>query len=194
MKSRLRRALFCLLGIVTLFGIVPCVWVVVAGHREKIEKVDLVVVLGTTVHANGRVSFFLQARLDRAVELYRMGFFPRILVSGGLGKEGQQEAFAMQRYLVTQGLPIEAILVDTEGNDTFLTAAHTAALMKKQGWQSVMVISQYFHLPRCQLALKRFGIPHVVRSYARLYMIRDLYSVPREAMGLVYYWLRSYPM
>lgn len=194
MKKPLPKILRWVFLGVSFVGSVLCLGIVVSGHREKIEKVDLAVVLGTTVHQDGSLSFALEARLARALELYREGWFPRILVSGGMGREGQQEAWAMKSYLQRWGVPAEAIWVDTEGNNTFLTAAHTAALMKKRGWQSVMVISQYFHLPRCQWALERFGVMHVVHSYARLYLLRDLYSIPREVVGLVYYWLRSYPV
>lgn len=172
--------------------LMACALLVWRGHVEHIESVDVAVVFGTTVHEDGSVSQPLRARLDRAVELYQAGWFRHVLVSGGLGREGQQEAVVMKQYLVSRGVPTEAVWADTQGNDTFRTAQHTVSLMKQQGWQSVMVISQYFHVPRCQLALERFGVQRVLRAHARLYAARDVYSVPREVAGILYYFMRSY--
>lgn len=188
MRKRIKRSLLVL--VLLLFG--ACLALVQDGLRDRLGYADLGVVLGNKVEEDGRLSVALQARLEKCVELYQAGFFPRVLVSGGLGKEGYQEAVVMKKYLLQKGIPEERIMVDLEGDTTYLTAKHTADWMKNQKLHSVLVISQYFHLPRSKLALERFGIKTIYTAHASLFLWRDVYAVPRELMGLVYYLFRSY--
>ena len=50
-----------------------------------------------------------------------------------------------------------------------------------------MAISQYFHLTRCRLAFRQAGIAPVYSAHAKLWEWRDLYSTPREVVGLLAY-------
>jgi len=45
------------------------------------------------------------------------------------------------------------------------------------------VVSQYFHLPRARLALRRFGIETVYSAHAFFFEARDVYSSVREVFG-----------
>jgi len=163
------------------------------GLHDDIQPADLGVVFGNTVNPDGTLSGRLAARLERTAELYRDGVFPLILVSGAVGKEGRDEALVMRDYLVRRGIPAARLLVDSEGVNTFATAAHTRAVMKERDLTTAVVVSQYFHVPRARLALQRFGIPKVYSAHARYFEIRDLYSIPRELIGLVRYAARSFP-
>jgi len=166
---------------------------VASGRQPELGHADLGVVLGATVHPNGQPSTALRARLDEALLLYRQGYFPLVMVSGGLGREGHQEAEVMKAYLTARGVPEAAIVVDNDGNDTYLTARHTAQLLHARKLRSVLVISQYFHLPRCRLALARFGVPTIYSGPANRIEGRDLYSIAREVFGYPVYLLRPYP-
>ena len=162
------------------------------GLHDDIGVADLGVVLGNTVYPDGTLSPRLAARLDRAVELYRDEVFDLVLVSGATGKEGQDEALAMRDYLIQRGLPAAHVLVDSNGGSTFATAANAHTLMQERGLHSAVVISQYFHVPRARLALRRFGVEKVYSAHARYFELRDLYSAPRELIGFLSYALRSY--
>ena len=164
----------------------------IAGLNDKIDRADVAVVLGNTVDLNGKPSARLQARLDKTIELYQQGVFKNTIVSGGVGKEGFDEAVVMKQYLVIHGLPTEQIYVDSQGNNTYLTAKHTAQLMTEHKWQSAIAISQYFHLPRTKLALQRFGVKTVYTAHADFFELRDLYSTIREVFSYGSYQLRSF--
>ena len=100
----------------------------------------------------------------------------------------------MANYLVDQGIPRAAIFEDNEGNNTFASAKKTAALCAERKIRRVMVISQYFHIPRAELALKKFGVPHVLHAHANyVEWARDLYSLSRELAGFITYYFKSYP-
>ena len=148
---------------------------------------DLAVVFGNEVLADGAPSPRLAARLDAALVARARGLAPLILVSGGTGASGFSEADVMQAYLVRAGVPADAVLVDREGVSTMATAAHTAAILRARGLRSAMVVTQWFHVPRCILAMRRNGVGSVAATYPAFVERRDVYSVARELADLPRY-------
>ena len=67
----------------------------------------------------------------------------------------------MRAYLVRLGVPTANIVVDSAGKDTWSSARNASEFMRNRGLSTVMVVTQYFHLPRAMLALKRFGVREV---------------------------------
>jgi vancomycin permeability regulator SanA len=132
----------------------------------------------------------LAARLDRAYQCYEQRQCGIIFVSGGIDAFGTDEAVAMRAYLVRLGVPADSIVVDSAGNDTWSTARHASEFIRNRGLSSVMVVTQYFHLPRAMLALKRLGVREVSGAYPRFWEVRDIYSTMREVPALVWYDIR----
>ncbi|EDY18076.1 protein of unknown function DUF218 [Chthoniobacter flavus Ellin428] len=184
--KRLFLSLVAVLGFLHLGTIV----LVIAGLRDDLGHADVGLVLGSKVETNGTPSTRLRARLDRTLECYRAGYFPEIIVSGGIGKEGYDEAIVMRDYLVAHGLPGEHILLDNKGVTTFASARNTRDIAQQRNFHSVFVISQYFHLPRARLALHRFGFTTVYSAHAQYFELRDIYSAPRELFGYLSYCAR----
>jgi vancomycin permeability regulator SanA len=160
------------------------------GLIDEIVPVDLIVVPGNKVELDGQPSPWLRARLDTAVKVYRMGDTKAILVSGGVGKEGYAEAEVMRDYLIASGVPSDNIWVDNFGADTWLTAKHASDLMRAQNWTRAMVVSQFYHIPRAKIALRRMGIGKVVGVHAQGFFIRDIPGLFRELAGIPYYVVR----
>jgi uncharacterized SAM-binding protein YcdF (DUF218 family) len=154
---------------------------------------DVAVVLGNHVSAAGEASPRLQRRLDAALALYQDGRVPRIIVSGGQDRGSAPEAEVMKRYLVERGVPADAVIEDRGGINTYATARFVADHMQAGGLRSVVAVSQYYHLTRCKLALRRFGIPLVYGAPAPLALeLREPWSWLRELVGWYSYALRSY--
>lgn len=164
---------------------------VLAGLNDKPAPADVIVVPGNTILPDGTPSPRLQARLDVALKQFQEHRAPRILVSGATGKEGFDEAASMARYLQSRGVPASAILEDNQGWTTDATARNAAALMRQHGWRTAMVATQYFHVPRFRLALERNGIAVSGNVHAPYFELRDLYSVPRETVGYLVYYVKS---
>jgi vancomycin permeability regulator SanA len=187
MRKLLRWLTISVLSLIALWLIAALI-LIINGLKERVEPADVAVVLGNEVYLNGEPSPQLEARLDRAVELFRQRLFPQIVVSGRIETNGTDESLAMRQYLMRQGVPAEAIFLDPRGSDTMDTAEDTVALMNQQGWKRIMIISQYFHLPRCRLAFRKAGIKHVLVSHARFFSWRDLWAITRELVAYpVYY-------
>jgi vancomycin permeability regulator SanA len=167
---------------VWLLAALALVW---AGLQDRVIDADLIVVPGNTVAADGTPSPRLQARLDAALTLYRAHHAPLIFVSGGIGKEGFDEALSMAAYLVKNGVPSSAIIRDNQGITTMATARNAAAFMRAHQLSSALIATQYFHVARLQLALERNGIGATGSLHASYFELRDFYSIPREVLGYV---------
>lgn len=97
----------------------------------------------------------------------------------------------MKQYLVENGVPESRIHVDSGGATTHLTARNAARIMRENGWQRAMVVTQYFHVPRMRLAMQRSGVTPVFSAHARYFELRDVYSTAREVIGYGAYLLRT---
>lgn len=184
------RRLSWLAGAAVALVVVATAILICAGLTDHLGKADIALVLGSKVESDGRPSPRLRARLDKTVELYRAGYFPKVIASGGVGREGFDEAVVMRDYLVAGGVPAEHVIVDGLGTTTWASARNTAQILKQEKLTSVFVISQYFHLPRARLALRKLGITEIYSAHARFFEGRDVYSSIREVVGYLSYLFR----
>ena len=163
---------------------------VVDGLNDEVFAADLIVVLGNTVQPDGQPSPRLRARLDAAWDVHLR--YPRamIMVSGGTGKEGFDESQVMAAYLIQRGVPATLIVQDGQSLDTAATARNASAYMQGHGSRSAIVVSQYFHLSRTKLALRRAGVSRLGSAHALFVEWRDLYSIFREVPAYAAYALR----
>jgi vancomycin permeability regulator SanA len=190
-RKRTKRVLLLVASSVVVSFILSATLIVADGLTDDIHAADVAIVPGNTVEKDGRPSARLRARLDQTVALYRRGLFHDVIVSGGVGGEGFDEAEVMKRYLVENGVSEGSIHVDSGGATTHLTARNASRVMRENGWRSAMVVSQYFHVPRMRLALKRSGVTPVFSAHARYFELRDVYSIAREVVGYGAYLLRA---
>ncbi|WP_233188377.1 SanA/YdcF family protein [Actinomyces qiguomingii] len=137
------------------------VWVASAGHVTDNGAADddatapVAIVLGASVYSTGEPSPWLRYRLDVAVDLYDSGRVDAILVSGDNGHETYNEPVAMYEYLVSAGIPAEAIAVDYAGFDTYATCVRAHDVF---GVSEAIVVSQDFHEPRAVTLCRAVGV------------------------------------
>ncbi|WP_417220850.1 YdcF family protein [Achromobacter spanius] len=161
------------------------------GLLTRARPADVAIVLGNTVLPSGEPSPRLAARLDRAYECYAARQCRILFVSGGVDPAGADEAAVMRNYLQARGVPVDRIVMDSAGNNSWATARHASAYMREHGYTSALAVTQYFHLPRTMLALRRHGVADVSGGYPRFFEWRDLYSVFRELPAVAWYGWRS---
>ena len=157
------------------------------GLNDAVFDADLIIVPGNKVELNGNPSPRLKARLDKAAELFKQNRARFIFVSGGIGKEGFDESIIMSNYLIQQHIPRINIILDANGVDTLATARNASVFMKKQGLSSAIVVSQYFHISRTKLALRKMGVSKIGNAYANYLELRDTYSLMREVVAYASY-------
>ena len=164
------------------------------GLQEEVQPADVCVVFGNKVERNGVPSLSLASRLDKGLALYQRGSCPSVIVSGGVGKEGWDEGQVMADYLAERGVPRDGILVDSQGNNTYLTAANTARLAETHHFRSFVLISHFYHLPRARLTFQRLGLQVVAIAHAERFVPRDFYyGLMREVIAYPVYFVRMLP-
>lgn len=177
-----------------IFGIVPPLLIVFSAAHDRIGPADAIVVLGTRVLPEGSLSDRLKGRMERALELYREGRSHKIIVSGGAQWQGFQEAEAMARYLRQSGVPPEVILPEDKSKNTWQNAVYTKRVADEKGLHSVILVSQYFHLPRAALAFWKAGFRQIYWAHARNpFELEDLYAIRKETTSFYKYLFHKTP-
>lgn len=186
-----RRRLYLVLVLIAAPVLVHFTWFVVEGFTDELTPSDVAIVLGNTVHPDGKPSARLAGRLDRALDLYQAKIVPNIIVSGGLGVEGHDEAVVMRQYLIEKGVPADRVIADSFGVNTAATALNSARIMGERGWKSATAVSQYFHIARCKMTFSRAGITPVYGAHAKYFELRDFPSLVRDYGGYWVYLVRG---
>lgn len=176
----MKKAILAAIAVLFLWFLAHSAAICIDGFTDENVAADLAVVFGNKVLTTGQPSPRLQSRLDAAESLYRRNLIQKILVSGGVGKEGFDEALVMRSALVSKGIPESDILVDQQGYTSQATARATRSLLTSKGWHSAVAVTQFHHISRAKLALRRAGITKVTGAHARYFEPRDLYSICRE--------------
>jgi uncharacterized SAM-binding protein YcdF (DUF218 family) len=126
--------------------------------REEARPSDVILVLGAAEY-RGRPSPVLRARLDHALELYHQQIAPRIMTTGGAGGDPVfTEGTVGRSYLISQGVPSEAIIVEAEGQSTVQSVTLAGEIMRRMGLRSVVVVSDGYHIYRVKEMLRANGL------------------------------------
>lgn len=96
----------------------------------------------------------------------------------------------MKSYLIDKGLPEDKIIEDNNGYNSYMTAQNTSKIMDELELDSVMVITQYFHVSRTKLAFRKMDIKEVYSAHAKVFEFRDIYSLIREFPAYYKYLLK----
>jgi uncharacterized SAM-binding protein YcdF (DUF218 family) len=132
--------------------------VVVYGNRDTARPADAVVVLGAAQYV-GHPSPVLRARLDHAIELWRRGLAPRVVLTGGTGEgDTTSEAAVGRRYVEGEGIPDSAVLLEANGRSTRESMQAVAAMMKANRMDTVILVSDAFHMLRLTVLARQFGL------------------------------------
>ncbi len=174
----LRRPLLLVLGVLLAGSAAvsfPFVWqgwvqaqygkLIYSASDVPAERVALV--LGARVYANGRLSGMLRDRVETAVALYKAGKVQKLLMSGDNSSLEYNEPDAMAAHAMAMGVPAEDIQPDYAGRRTYDSCYRARAIFQVD---SVVVVTQAFHLPRAlflcsQLGLQAIGVAADQRPY-----------------------------
>jgi vancomycin permeability regulator SanA len=186
------RLIFRLAALAVLVLICTAIYIVYDGLNDHGDHADCAVVPGGAVRRDGEPKPLLRERLDRAVELYRAGKFPLIIVSGATRLGGYDEPAAMSNYLVEQQVPVSAIIQDRGGAHTSETGEDVARIMQERGLSSVMIVTNYYHITRMKLALGRAGVKNLEQAHVGVVQKEDAFMLARETLAFYDYLFKFY--
>jgi uncharacterized SAM-binding protein YcdF (DUF218 family) len=187
-------------GILALLGVIPFAWLWVQidrfGRVDRAQRADVIVVLGARVWPSGRPSDALARRTLHAVRLYKEGLAAAIVCSGGLGTHPPTEAQAAARLAMDQGVPPEAIVLEEKGHSTEESAFFASEIMRAQGWQRAIVVSDAYHLWRAKLLFGQAGVEvYPSPAHDERYPLSRrvyLYHLGREVVAVAWYYVKSW--
>jgi len=70
-----------------------------------------------------------------------------------------------------------------------MMAKNAKAIMDNMELDSVMIITQFYHISRIKLAFEKVGVENVYSAHAAYLDLRDVYSVVREFFAYYKYLL-----
>lgn len=182
--------------------IVSCVFLAIAGilylrvdsrsQTDAARRADVIVVLGCQVWPGERPSPALAARTRHGIDLYRSGYAPRMILSGGVGTYPPAEAEVMRRMAVTAGVPQDALVIDDTAHSTEDSMRTIKQLMNSHGWKTALIVSDPFHLLRSEtmardLSIEAYGSPASDSPTWTVPHLRVYYTA-REALALIWYY------
>lgn len=124
---------------------------------SNVPPAKTVIILGASVHADGKLSPILQDRVDTAIRLYKKNKVNNFLVTGDHRSDDYNEVAAMVGYLEENGIDKSLIISDHAGLDTYDSMYRAGKLFEVE---SAIVVTQKFHLPRALFIAKNLGFDY----------------------------------
>lgn len=133
---------------------------------EGLGGYDCILVLGAAVRYD-QPSHMLEDRLLVAVELYKSGAAPKLLMSGDHGQEDYDEVSVMKSFAVESGVPSEDVFLDHAGFSTYESVYRAIEIF---GAKKIIIVTQKYHLHRAlyvaqSLGAEAVGVDAALREY-----------------------------
>jgi len=160
LRTRLtKKVVLGTVAVGTVIVLAPSVWTYASSSHYRTDvahapATPVALVLGAGVWGS-KPTPFLAGRLDVAVQLYQQGKVKVVLVSGDNSRTDYDEPAVMRDYLAEHGVPVQKIVVDDAGFDTWDSCVRAKKIF---GVERATVVSQTFHLPRAVALCRRAGI------------------------------------
>ncbi len=164
--SRRRRSRRGLLGWAWRLGVIALLWllgvagwIVWVGDRDQAAPADAIIVLGAAAY-DAKPSPVFEERIRHGLDLYRRGYAPVLIFTGGYGGAGARfaESQVARRYALRQQVPEDAILIETESRTTRQNLEQARALMRQHDLHRVIVVSDPLHMARALRLCSELGI------------------------------------
>lgn len=127
------------------------------GRLDEPHKADCILVLGAAEYS-GRPSPVYRARLDHAYQLFEEGMAPLIITTGGAGGDLKfSEGQVGRDYLSKLGVPDVNLIAETQADNTDESTQRAAVIMRRNGLQSVLLVSDAYHMFRAKQMMQRQG-------------------------------------
>ncbi len=161
-------------------------WILNLHYAQSISEPEdaptgpIAIVFGAGLRRDGRPTTVLADRVQTAVQLYMDGKVEKLLLSGSAYGAEYDESLAMRDYAVSIGMDEEAILLDPQGDRTYLTCLRAKEVF---GINEALLVSQRYHLPRALALCETLGITaEGVASDLRTYRAQSFWTV-RESFA-----------
>lgn len=170
MSSRVRRRgrvsgwrwLWRLLVLIVVWLVGVACYIVWVGNRDQAAPADVIIVLGAAAY-DAKPSPVFEERIRHGIDLYKRGLARTVIFTGGYGGLGARfsEAQVGRRYALRQGVPAQAILIESVSRNTHENLRQAAALMQTHDLHKAIVVSDPLHMARALRISDELGIAAV---------------------------------
>ncbi|MGE8233768.1 MAG: YdcF family protein [Stenotrophomonas sp.] len=170
MKSAVRRTgvmgwvwRLCVLLLLWLLGVAA--WIIWVGDRDQAAPADAIIVLGAAAY-DAKPSPVFEERIRHGLDLYRQGYAPKLIFTGGFGGAGARfsESQVARRYALKQKVPSSDILIETRSRTTRQNLVEAKQVMLKHDMHKVIVVSDPLHMARALRLSRELGIDALASS------------------------------
>lgn len=147
---------------------------------------EAVIVLGAGIRGD-KVTLPLKMRLDKAIEYHRKNPDALIVVTGGQGfQETVTEAYAMEKYLIENGVDKNIIVKEEKATSTAENMEFSKEILSDyfDDEYSVVVITNNFHIFRGVAIAKSAGFDEVLHMHAGLQWYNIIPCYLRESAAV----------
>lgn len=180
-----------LLALVWLVGVAAyIIWV---GQRDDAAPADAIIVLGAAAY-DAKPSPVFEERIRHGIDLYKRGLAPTMIFTGGYGGVGARfsESQVARRYALRQGVPEDAILIESLSRNTHDNLRQARTLMQQHQLHTVIIVSDPLHMARALRISRELGIRSVgsptptsrFRSFATRwrFLLQEVYFFHRDRL------------
>ena len=170
MKSAVRRTgvmgwvwRLCVLLLLWLLGVAA--WIIWVGDRDQAAPADAIIVLGAAAY-DAKPSPVFEERIRHGLDLYRQGYAPKLIFTGGFGGAGARfsESQVARRYALKQKVPSSDILIETRSRTTRQNLVEAKQVMLMHDMHKVIVVSDPLHMARALRLSRELGIDALASS------------------------------
>ncbi|MGA0118009.1 MAG: YdcF family protein [Ilumatobacteraceae bacterium] len=183
MRSALVIAIAVVIAMIT-YVVVTFGTIWFAGNYDNGKSADAIVVMGAAQY-DGQPSPLLESRLSKALTLWQDKRAPVIALTGGK-RDGDRftESEAGRSWLMNNGVPGDAILMESIGQSTWQSVEALAPVLKSASMTRVLVVSSDWHIGRSAATLEDVGIDVVGSASPKNGDGWDFYEWIRETIGV----------
>ena len=186
-KKRVNKRISFVIGLLLSWFLLHCLYVMYDGFHSYTGNADIAIIPGNVVYADSSLSPWLKGRVEKAFELYSKGRVKKIFASGGKGEHHVKEGDAMRKFLLEKGVDIKDIIVDNNGQNTYLTAKDFITLDSSMHFSSAIVVSSFYHITRSKYIISKMGFKNIYGVSSEAYFIQDGFGLFREFFAFYKY-------
>jgi len=140
-------------------------WIIWIGDRDQAAPADVIIVLGAAAY-DAKPSPVFEERIRHGLDLYRAGYAPVLLFTGGFGGTGARysESQVARRYALRHGIPENAMLIETVSRTTRQNLLQARELMQANGMRRAIIVSDPLHMARALRLCRELGIDALASS------------------------------
>ena len=182
------RIMWYLISACAVIAVVFFSFIYIYGSFDNVSyDEDAVIVLGSGIIGE-KVPDNLRHRLDAAVDYASRNPGAAIVVSGGQGPdEDITESLAMEKYLVSAGIPESRIIKESLATSTAENFSYSKELLDDRlgGSYSVAFISSSYHIFRASALAETSGFDNITHRHAAVPFCLIIPNGIRECLGVV---------